>query len=171
LLSARPLIGGDANEAAVKARLPGATVVHFATHGQSDPRRPAFSALVLASPRVGSAEDGLLQAFEIEAMHTRAQLVVLSACETGKGSARGSEGVMALDRAFLVAGAGAVVSSLWQVDDQATAALMSAFYRSLSRGRPADVALAEATGEVRAQPQWSEPRYWSAFRLVGWGLH
>jgi CHAT domain-containing protein len=170
LLSAKPVIGSDADEAAVKARLPGATVVHFATHSRSEPRRPAFSVLVLARPRARSTEDGLLHAFEIETMHTGAQLVVLSACETGKGSVRGSEGVMALDRAFLVAGAGAVVSSLWQVDDHATAALMSAFYRSLSRGRPADVALAEAMGEVRAQPRWSDPRYWSAFRLVGWAL-
>jgi CHAT domain-containing protein len=170
LLSARPLTGGEADEGMVKARLPGATVAHFATHGRADPLRPAFSLLVLARPRPGSAEDGFLHAFEIEALRMRAQLVVLSACETGKGSPRGSEGVMALDRAFLIAGAGAVVSSLWQVADDATAALMSAFYQSLSRGRPADAALADAMGQVRAEPRWSDPRYWSAFRLVGWGL-
>lgn len=81
-------------------------------------------------------------------MRLRARLVVLSACETGRGQPRADEGVLALDRAFLVAGAGAVISSLWVVSDEATEALMKSLYSELARGRPADVALANAMALV-----------------------
>ena len=103
-------------------------------------------------------------------MRLRARLVVLSACETGKGQANGSEGILALDRSFLVAGAGAVVSSLWVVKDDATAVLMKRFYEGIASGRPADIALADAMLTVRRTGTWADPIYWAAFRLVGAGM-
>ncbi|MCW5801200.1 MAG: CHAT domain-containing protein [Deltaproteobacteria bacterium] len=168
-LGASPKLGEAADEATVAGLMPSAAVIHLATHGQADLRRPSSSRIVLARPRDGDG-DGYLHAYEIERLRLRARLVVLSACETGKGRAAGTEGLLALDRAFLTAGAGAVVSSLWVVPDEATTALMTAFYAELAAKRPADVALAHAMREVRKRPSWSDPLYWAAFRLVGGDL-
>jgi CHAT domain-containing protein len=169
MLGTHALLGEDATEQRVKQRMPGASIIHLATHGVADLQRPSSSLIVLALPHPGDAEDGFLHGYEIERMRLRARLVVLSACETGKGLAHGSEGILALDRSFLVAGAGAVVSSLWVVPDDATTALMEAFYQGLAGGRPADVALADAMQTIRRTAAWADPIHWAAFRLVGAG--
>jgi CHAT domain-containing protein len=168
MYGAEALTEAGATETAIVEAATNATVLHFATHGYGDPNRPANSALVLAKPASGEKSDGILYAYEVERLALDADLVVLSACETGKGQQRGSEGVLALDRAFLVAGARTVVSSLWVVDDDATAALMQAFHRNVRGGKAADVALAEAVRETRKQ--WPDPYFWSAFRVIGTGL-
>jgi CHAT domain-containing protein len=170
VLHSTPILGAAATEQLVKQRMPSASIIHFATHGRADMQRPGASVVVLSQPRDGTRpEDGLLHAYEIERMRLRARLVVLSACETGKGKVRGNEGILALDRAFLVAGAGAVVSSLWVVPDDATQALMTRFYTLLVNGHSADKALAEAMLVVRSTPKWADPVHWAAFRLVGAG--
>lgn len=169
MLGTRAVLGKDATEQLVKQRMPSASIIHLATHGVADMRRPTSSLVVLALPRSSDTEDGFLHGYEIERMRLRARLVVLSACETGKGLAHGSEGILALDRSFLVAGAGAVVSSLWVVPDDATTALMERFYEGLASGRPADIALADAMQTVRRTPMWADPIHWAAFRLVGAG--
>ena len=167
LLGATPTLGTDASEAMVKKHVGQATVVHLATHGMADPLRPSAAVVVLAKPTGSRSEDGFLHAFEIERMKLSARLVVLSACETGKGQSRGTEGTLALDRAFLVAGATTVVSSLWVVPDEATAALMTTFYVEFAKGSPADVALAVAMNTIRKDPRWADPSNWSAFRVIG----
>ncbi len=166
LYRTRALVGNEASEATLRDRAGRAGLIHIASHGVADTARPSYSAIVLADPKRGD-DDGLLHAYEIERMQLRAELVVLSACETGVGQVRGSEGMLALDRAFLIAGARAVVSSLWLVDDQATAALFTAFHRERKRGAPTDVALQRAMNEVRGHAKWKDPEYWSAFRVVG----
>lgn len=163
-----PLLDTEASEAEVKRRLPNATLVHLSTHAKAYPLRPSSSVILLAQPQ-GSDQDGLLHAYEIERMRLSARLVVLSACETGAGVSIGSEGALALDRAFLAAGAKTVVSSLWVVPDKATAALMAVFYRELGRGRTADIALAAAQRYVRSQAAWRDPVNWAAFRVIGAG--
>lgn len=162
-----PLLGVSASESNVVSALSGKRVVHLATHGFADMRRPQYSALILAKPTGG--EDGLLHAYEIERLHIDADVVVLSACETGRGQQRGSEGSLALDRAFLSAGVGAVVSSLWVVDDDSTALLMSKFHDRVRAGDPADVALRAAMLAVRSSPDHANPHFWSAFRVIGGG--
>lgn len=169
ILGAAPVLGVEASEATIKKRMVGAAIVHLATHGVAEPRRASSSVIVLAKPRSGDIEDGFLHAYEVERLYLDARLVVLSACETGKGRALGSEGILALDRAFLVAGANAVVSTLWSVPDAPTAALMARFYAELASGRTADVSLANAMLYVRSNPAWSDPLNWAAFRLVGSG--
>ena len=164
----KPLLGGNATEERVRASLAGASIIHLATHGLANIERPGLSTLVFAMPSVSSKEDGFLHAFEVEHLRLSADLVVLSACETGRGQVRGDEGVLALDRAFLLAGAKAVVSSLWVVDDDSTATLMTAFHASLKAGNPADVALAFAMDKTRAVKP--DPYFWSGFRLTGGGL-
>jgi len=166
--SARPVLGVEASESAVVNGLSGKRVIHLATHGFADLKRPQYSALILAKP-TRAGEDGLLHAFEVERLHLDADVVVLSACETGRGQQRGTEGTFALDRAFLAAGASAVVSSLWVVDDDSTAILMSKFHERLRAGDPADVALRAAMLDVRGRPQHSNAHFWSAFRVVGGG--
>jgi CHAT domain-containing protein len=94
--------------------------------------------------------------------------VVLSACETALGRETPGEGLVGLPQAFLAAGAQRVLVSLWQVEDESTAALMTHFYRHLLVDRlPPGKALREAQLAIRAQPRWRAPRYWAGFVLQG----
>jgi CHAT domain-containing protein len=95
----------------------------------------------------------------------RAELIVLSACETGLANSLGGNELAGLGQAVLYAGARAVVMSLWRVDDAATSALMAAFYSQLTAGADAATALAQGAAEVRAR--WPHVAFWGAFIFVG----
>ena len=139
--------------------------LHFATHGYLDTERPNLSALVLSQlDRKGQPLDGFLRAGDIYNSRLAADLVVLSACQTGLGKEVRGEGLMGLTRAFLYAGAPRVVVSLWNVNDRATADLMAALYRRMLRDgdRPA-AALRAAQLEIGRQKRWASPYYWAAF--------
>jgi CHAT domain-containing protein len=166
------LKGAAASEAAVRRRLPSSRVVHLATHGfaysaESQARR-SFVALA-----PGEGRDGLLtvgEIFDDPALRLHAELVVLSACETGLGDLKQAEGTIGLQRAILARGARSVLVSLWSVSDQATMMLMKSFYTHWinDRDRPAKAeALRRAQAEVRAKPAFEHPRFWAAFQLVG----
>ena len=168
------LLSAGATEAAFRERLPQRKrwrAIHFACHGLIDAKRPMLSCLaVTAAP----PDDGFLTAAEIFELETPADLVVLSACETGRGKAWYGEGVVGLTQAFLFAGAPRVLCSLWKVDDEATSALMTKFYAlwnptDTAKGLTAAAALKAAQAHIRAQPRWSDPRYWAAWVL--WGRH
>jgi CHAT domain-containing protein/tetratricopeptide (TPR) repeat protein len=136
--------------------------VHFATHGNLDSNAPLFSAL-LTSP--GAHQPSRLFLYEIQALKLQARLVVLSACQTGKGrSLRGDE-VAGFTRTLLLAGADTVVASLWHVSDESTAQLMVGFYRSLRAGQPTAAAMRSAILAVRKK--FPHPRYWAAFVVTG----
>jgi CHAT domain-containing protein len=171
-LSTTPLKGAGASEGEVKRRLPSSEVVHLATHGfayskESEARR-SFVAL---APSTG--QDGLLTVGELlddPALRLRAELVVLSACETGLGDLKQAEGTIGLQRAVLARGARSVLVSLWSVSDEATMMLMDRFYFHWIRDadRPAKPeALRRAQAEVRGAKGFEHPRYWAAFQLVG----
>ena len=103
-------------------------------------------------------------------MRLDADLVTLSACETGTGRALGGEGLVGLSRAFQFAGARSLLVSLWRVDDAATAALMRRFYTHLAGGAPKDEALRRAQRELMGGAEGAEaarPAHWAAFQLVG----
>jgi CHAT domain-containing protein/Flp pilus assembly protein TadD len=162
----------DATEERAKALGRDARIVHFATHGFVDDRSPFDSGLVLAIPEqfVEGHDNGLLQVWEIfQSVRLDADLVVLSACETGLGEIRGGEGIIGLTRAFQYAGARSVVASLWRVDDKATADLMELFYRHLRAGSPKDEALRAAQLEMLARPGGSAaaPYFWASMQLFG----
>jgi CHAT domain-containing protein/tetratricopeptide (TPR) repeat protein len=163
------LLGGDqATEAKLKSEpLDQFRILHFATHGISDSEYPDRAALILGwDPR--SSEDGLLQAREISAMRLNAELVVLSACETGEGRIEGQEGVASLSRAFFTAGTRTVVATHWAVDDTATLSLMKSFYRHLGSGEDRGAALALAKRDLLARHgKDAVPYYWGAFGIVG----
>lgn len=158
------LIGQKATEANVKQLAQSHNIVHLATHGiayGSDP----LASLVAFSPT--DHENGLLTAQEvIESSSLPADLVVLSACQTGLGRITG-EGMLGLSRAFLVAGARTVVVSQWSVSDDATMELMVAFYKNYLQHVNKAIALQKAMQTVRSQSEYSHPRYWAAFVVVG----
>ena len=143
--------------------------VHFATHGLLDSERPGLSSLVLSLVNEkGARQEGFLRANEIYNLHLPAELVVLSACQSGLGKEIRGEGLVGLTRGFMYAGAARVVVSLWNVNDRATAELMSEFYRQMLReGQRPAAALRSAQVALWKQKQWSAPYFWAAFVLQG----
>lgn len=144
-------------------------ILHIATHGILDPKRPEKSGLFLSMVNLeGNAQNGFLGLQDIYSLHAPVDLVVLSACRTGLGKEVRGEGLIGLTRGFMYAGASSVVASLWKVDDEATAELMKLFYKNmLERRMPPPTALREAQNSIREQPQWRAPYYWAAFTLQG----
>ncbi len=163
------LLGAEATTGRLRAQVARKTpwrAVHLACHGLVDAQHPLRSALALAG-------GNNLTALEIYQWRVPAELVVLSACETGKGRIYAGEGLVGFTRAFLFAGPPRVIVSLWKVDDEATAALMKKFYKlwapgGKKRGVSAAAALHQAQEHIRKQPKWQHPYYWAAWTL--WGL-
>jgi CHAT domain-containing protein/tetratricopeptide (TPR) repeat protein len=139
--------------------------LHFATHGYLDSEHPELSAIVLSLvDRNGHAEPGFLRANDIYNLKLPADLVVLSACETGLGKEIRGEGIVGLTRGFMYAGSPRVIVSLWSVNDRATEELMAAFYQKLLKEKlsPA-AALRQAQVTMLREKQWTAPYYWAAF--------
>ena len=164
------MTGFDARKGAVTGdRLKDYRYVHFATHGFVDSENPSLSAIVLSLvDRDGRPQDGFLRADELYGLELSADMVVLSACQTGLGKEIRGEGLVGLTRGLMYAGAATVVVSLWSVSDNATADLMARFYRELiSAGRSPAAALRAAQLLLLKQAQWTHPYYWSAFTIQG----
>jgi CHAT domain-containing protein len=162
------LIGPAATESAFKrADLAEYRIIHLAVHGFVSTEDPNQSALVLLSdPAAG--EDGFLHASEIVQLHLNADLVILSACDTGVGLVEGEEGIAALSRAFLLAGAKAVISTLWPINDAYSLVVMKHLYRHLAAGEPAAEALTNAKRDtLREFGPAASPFYWAGFVFEG----
>jgi CHAT domain-containing protein/uncharacterized protein (UPF0332 family) len=144
-------------------------IIHFSTHGLLDSRHPELSGLVLSLvDEVGQPQEGFLRLHEIYNLRLNADLVVLSACQTGLGKDVRGEGLIGLTRGFMYAGAPRVVASLWQVDDAASAELMKRFYRGMLQEKlPPAAALRAAQIEMLKKRHWQSPYYWGAFVLQG----
>ncbi len=144
-------------------------IVHFATHGLLNSRHPELSGVVLSLvDEQGRPQDGFLRAHEIYNLKLNADLVVLSACRTALGKEIKSEGLIALTRGFMYAGASAVVATLWDVRDEATAELMKRFYRGmLKEGMAPAAALRAAQVSMWKDKRWEAPYYWAGFALQG----
>jgi CHAT domain-containing protein len=162
------LEGRRATEAALKSQpLEKFQFVHFALHGFSDMKIPERTALLLAGDE-DSPEDGLLQDREIRDMRLSADLVTLSACDTGIGRLQGQEGISSMVGSFLLAGARSVVASLWQVDDRSTSVLMKRFYSHLTNREDKANALRLAKLDfIRQYKQDALPYFWAGFTLHG----
>jgi CHAT domain-containing protein/tetratricopeptide (TPR) repeat protein len=154
-------------EWATSAGLGAFRIVHFATHAIQDSDHPELSGIVLSLvDAAGAPQDGFLRLHDVYTLRLNADLVVLSACETALP--RGRQGVASLAAGFFAAGVPRVVSTLWKVDDEATAALMSAFYRALlGEGRDPAAALAEAQRTLSRDRRFGDPAYWAPFVLQG----
>ena len=143
--------------------------VHFATHGYLDKQRSGLSAIVLSMvDEQGKPQDGFLRTHDIYNLKLPAELVVLSACETGLGKDIQGEGLEGLTRGFMYAGARRVIVSLWNVNDKATAALMQRLYAGMLRNNktPAAALRAAQIEMLRMRP-WQSPYYWAAFVMQG----
>lgn len=143
-------------------------IIHFATHGLLNNKHPELSGLVLSLVnKQGKTRDGFLKLQDIYDMRLRADLVVLSGCETGLGEEINGEGLVGLTRGFMYAGASRVVASLWSISDLATATLMAEFYKSMENGMRPAAALRAAQIQMWKQQQWRSPYYWAAFQIQG----
>ena len=140
-------------------------ILHLSAHGVLQGRNPLFSSIELA-PAVDGDPDGYLTVQEIYGLDlSGANLVVLSACKTARGGQSPGDEFIGLTRAFLYAGAPAVITTLWSVADDSTALLMESFYKHLQSGEPAVQALKQA--QVKMVEEGYSPYQWVAFMLTG----
>jgi CHAT domain-containing protein len=172
LLSTQPLIGSQATEPAVLQQLPNARIIHLATHGTFNEQQPLLGGVALAQTGKESQNDGLLTAEEIFNLNSsgkltlNAELLVLSACNTGRGRITG-DGVIGLSRSFIAAGVPSVIVSLWSVPDAPTAELMTQFYTNLYQ-KKLDKAQALRMAMLKMMEKHRDnPRAWAAFTLIG----
>jgi CHAT domain-containing protein/predicted negative regulator of RcsB-dependent stress response len=143
--------------------------LQFATHGIVDTTNPELSGIVLSQvDKQGKpVEKGYLRLGDIFNLDLGAELVVLSACETGLGKNVKGEGLVGLTRGLMYAGSKRAVVSLWQVDDEGTSQLMPLFYKAILGGESPTSALRDAQLQLWQQKQWQNPYYWAAFTLQG----
>lgn len=160
-------LGERATKERVLDECDGYRYVHFATHAVCDDMYPLNSALLLSlgSESTTTKEEALLFASEVFGMRLNAELVTLSACDTGRGRLEKGEGLLGLSRAFMFAGAACVVASLWPVADRRTARLMKAFYGAMASGKDKSTALFLARRAVLKETR--NPYYWAPFVLLG----
>lgn len=150
------LTGNQADKNTVIARMQKANIIHLATHGQLDDQQGINSGIVLTN--------SFLTAKEIINLKLNAELVVLSACDTGQGKLTG-DGVIGLSRAFIAAGTPSVIVSLWTVGDQSTSYLMQQFYQNRKHSKDNAQALRQAM--LTTMKKYPEPSQWAAFTLIG----
>jgi CHAT domain-containing protein len=161
--------GSTASEENFKAEAKKYNIIHLAMHGILNPRYPILSSLVFTEDS-SEVEDNFLRAYEIAQMDLNADLVVLSACETGYGKFQQGEGVMSLAHSFAYAGASSVLMSLWQVNDLSTQDIMKAYYTNLATFKCKEVALQQAKldyMEAKKDNIFSHPAFWAAFVQTG----
>lgn len=158
-----------ATESNFKKEAPYANILHLAMHALVEDEHPILSKMLFSENDSISEEDGFLHTYELYNLNLKANLVMLSACNTGVGKWIRGEGMMSLARGFQYAGCPSIGTSLWTVDDQSTAILMKLFYENLKNKMPKDVALQQAkiTYLAKADPAIAHPFFWGSFILIG----
>src|SRR6266576_1526652 len=147
------------------------SIIHLAVHAVANEKHPERAAIILLSDS-SSGDDGILEASNIVHLHTNADLVVLSACDTAVGRLQGEEGIANLSLAFQLAGAKTVVSTLWNIDDTRALYLMKRFYAHLAEKDTVAHAMTSAKKDMlRTYGTQAVPYYWASFRLEGPGDH
>ena len=164
MLGVQPLLGEYATKQAVLGMLHSVSLIHFAAHGSAE-RGEILLSPVHSTSRPPKEEEYLLTMSDISKVQLRAKLVVLSCCHSGRGQIRG-EGVIGIARAFLGSGARSVLATLWALDDKATEAFMSRFYKHLVCGNSTSESLYEAMKWIRDN-DCSKVKQWAPFMLIG----
>ncbi len=154
---------------ATNSNLANYQIVHFATHGMANSQNPELSGILMSMvDDKGNPVNGFLRLTDIFNLKLAANLVVLSACQTGMGQNIKGEGMVGLTRGFMYAGVQRVAVSLWSVDDEGTAVLMQKFYQKMLQEKLAPAAaLRMAQIEMMQDKKWQSPYYWAAFTLQG----
>lgn len=161
---------GASRRMALGSELSRYRMIHFAAHGFLNDEHPELSGIVLSLVNeYGDKQDGFLRLNEIYNLKLKADLVVLSACQTALGKYVKGEGIVGLTRGFMYSGAARVSATLWKVDDNATSLLMRRFYNEMLKGKrlKPPAALRAAQIHMMKQPQWSSPYFWAAFIMHG----
>ena len=166
ILKSQTLTGEDATKEAVLQRIASVALVHIAAHGRKETGEIVLAPDPRWESKTPTDEDYILKIADIQAVKLRARLVVLSCCHSGQGPVS-SEGVVGMARAFLFAGARSVLATLWAIDDEATMMFMKSFYQQLGSGESASVALQRAMKCLRDSQDYSAPKYWAPFVLMG----
>lgn len=167
-LGGRVYLHEEASEENFKTNVKNYKYVHVATHGFINNENPKLSNLAFSQPQNSNAkEDGILYSAETYNLDLIADLLVLSACQTGAGKIVKGEGLMALTRGFFYSGARNIVASLWKVYDEHTSRLMVEFYRQIAAGKGYSTALREAKLKMIANPETAGPQSWAGFVLIG----
>ncbi|MEG4589359.1 CHAT domain-containing protein [Microcoleus sp. MOSTC5] len=166
ILNTKPIIGAQATKAFVTQQMQQSNIIHLATHGLlNEVYKQGLPGAIALTP--AGDDDGLLSSSEILDLKLKADLVVLSARNTGRGKLTG-DGVIGLSRSLMSAGASSVVVSLWSVDDESTSFLMSEFYQRIQHNPDKAQGLRQAM--LTTIKQYPEPKYWAAFTLMGEAL-
>jgi len=162
-------VGVKAREDRLKAEASKFAILHLATHGILNDASPMYSQIVLSNQDGDLTEDGLLEAWEILKLDLKAELVVLSACETARGRVGAGEGVIGLTWAFFVAGSPTTVVSQWKVPSASTTKLMLELHRNLQSEVGTAKALQQSAIKLLRSKQYRHPFYWAGFVVVGDG--
>lgn len=162
--------GADARETVAKSESPKYRIIQFATHGLLNNTSPMYSHLVLAQNEKDPNEDGLLEAWELKDLDLKADMVILSACETARGKISNGEGVIGMTWASFIAGAPTTVASQWKVESRSTTELMLEFHRQLLTAKVSKAeALRRASLKLMKTPKYKHPSYWAGFVIIGDG--
>lgn len=170
ILGGKAFLGAASSESQFRSAVSDYRILHFATHGFVNNTNPQYSGLALQPPTdqpgTGRTGDGFIYAYELYNLELAAQLVVLSACNTGVGELVSGEGIRSLARAFQYAGCPNLLTSLWAVDDASTQQWMVAFYSALEQGQPPQAALQSARQSFLEQSDLDHPYYWGGLVLI-----
>jgi tetratricopeptide (TPR) repeat protein len=169
---ARLLLGRDASEAQLQRLDRDGTLgryryLHFATHGYLNPDAPALSAIVLSLVEPTADADGYVTAAEWAAYSLNSELIVLSACETGRGKQLAGEGILGLPYALFVAGNRSAILTLWKIDDRSTRRFVQRLFERIARGAPPAQALAQTKREFLRSERYGHPFHWAGFVIYG----
>ncbi len=158
----------EANEKNLKEKAGEYSILHLAMHGLVDEQNPEFSSLALSEDKYPK-EDNFMYAYEIKQLNLNAELVVLSACETGVGKYQRGEGVVSIGRGFMYAGAQSLLMTLWSLNDQSALRLIELFYENITQGMPKDIALQKAKMEYIKKNDViaAHPALWACFVQLG----
>ena len=169
IIGGRLLLEDDANERNFYTYAPQSRIIHISSHAKVNDSHPLYSRIYFQPDQRDSLYDGLLEVAELFNMQLNSEMVVLSACETGIGKLHRGEGVSSLARAMTYAGARSIITSLWQVNDKASAQIMRFFYEEIASGKEKDDAL--RTAKLRYLEESDQlsahPAYWAAFAPIG----
>ena len=166
IFNTKPLIGREATKDEVLRRLSPVALIHIAAHGRMETGEIALAPNATRGSQIPEKEDFLLTMKDVTSAQIHAQLVVLSCCHSGRGEIK-AEDIVGIARAFLGAGARAVLVSLWAIDDEATLVFMKSFYSHLVKGISASESLNKAMKHMRESDEFNEVKHWAPFVLIG----
>ena len=165
-LKTTPILHEQATKNAVLMRIINAKVIHLATHGNASAGFLAFAGMSSRNGETAEAKNVLLYPKDVERLNISPGLVVLSSCDSGRGTVK-ADGILGMARAFIVAGAQAVLTTLWRVPDESASVFMQFFYQYLMDGLKASLALQKATLSLRCFSKFSQFIHWSGYQLTG----